>query len=362
MNPKIKLVLKLVLYIVAIIAGILLSFNLAIFLAPFIIAFAIATLIEPLIGLFMKKLKLSRKISSIISLLIVLLVFGLLIVLLLTRLYREAVSLSQILPEKYLPELYRNTNSIIERISDIYLGLPIEVTKNIEGMVSNMAEAVPKVLKSFGEHVLNTAFSIPQAFVFVLITILSTFFMSSDRDRIYAFMKRNVHEKWVEKAISIKNDMFMALFGYVRAQLIMMSITFIELSTGFFIIGIRHFILLALVIAIIDAFPILGTGGVLIPWALYELLTGDFRMALSLIIIYVVVLVVRQLIEPKILSQQIGLHPLVTLVSMYTGLRIFSFAGLIVGPIIVLLLKNIISGIIKQKTLKEFIGEYMKKS
>ena len=102
----------------------------------------------------------------------------------------------------------------------------------------------------------------------------------------------------LEKAISIKDDIFMAFFGYIRAQLILMSITFTELSIGFAIIGIKRFLLLALVISFIDAFPILGTGGVLMPWAIYEFLTRDFRMGISLIILYVIVLVIRQMIEP----------------------------------------------------------------
>lgn len=360
MNQRWKLILMIALIVVGSVAGFFLTFKLAVVFAPFIIALAISSFIEPPIRFLMKKTKLSRKVAALISLLTVAIVFGSLIVLLISRIYREAESLYQILPG-YIPEIYHNISSLINKASDIYFGLPKEVTISIDNMVSNITDSVPKVLKSLMSGILNTAVSIPQAIIFVIVTMLSTFFLSSDRDSIYNYIKSNFPEALINKIISIKNDMFMALFGYIRAQLILMSITFIELSIGFWIIGVRHFILLASIIAVIDALPILGTGGVLIPWAIYEFITTDFTTGIKLIILYGIVLVVRQLIEPKVLGQQIGLHPLITLMSMYLGLRIFSYPGLIIGPVTVLLLKNIISGILKKRSLKEFVNEYLKK-
>jgi len=360
MNQRWKLILMIALIVVGSVAGFFLTFKLAVVFAPFIIALAISSFIEPPIRFLMKKTKLSRKVAALISLLTVAIVFGSLIVLLISRIYREAESLYQILPG-YIPEIYHNISSLINKASDIYFGLPKEVTISIDNMVSNITDSVPKVLKSLMSGILNTAVSIPQAIIFVIVTMLSTFFLSSDRDSIYNYIKSNFPEALINKIISIKNDMFMALFGYIRAQLILMSITFIELSIGFWIIGVRHFILLASIIAVIDALPILGTGGVLIPWAIYEFITTDFTTGIKLIILYGIVLVVRQLIEPKVLGQQIGLHPLITLMSMYLGLRIFSYPGLIIGPVTVLLLKNIISGILKKRSIKEFVNEYLKK-
>lgn len=360
MNQRWKLILMAALIVVGTVAGFLLTFKLAMIFAPFLIALAISSFIEPPIRFLMKKAKLSRKVAALISLLIVVIVFGSLLVLLISRIYREAESLYQILPS-YIPEIYNNITGLINKASDIYLGLPKEVTVNIDNMVSNVTNSVPKVLKSIMGGILNTAVSIPQAIIFVIVTMLSTFFLASDRESIYKQIKSNFPEAWINKVISIKNDMFAALFGYIRAQLILMSITFIELSVGFWIIGIRHFIILASIIAVIDALPILGTGGVLIPWAIYEFITADFATGIKLIILYGIVLVVRQLIEPKVLGQQIGLHPLITLMSMYLGLRIFGYAGLIIGPVTVLLLKNIISGILKKRTLKEFVNEHWNK-
>lgn len=361
MKQRFKLILMIVLIIAGTIAGIFFTFKLAVFFAPFIIALAISSFIEPLIRFLMTKLRTSRKVAALISLLLVVVIFGSLLVLLVIRFYREAQSLYQSLPS-YFPEINKNISDLINKGSNIYFGLPEEVSSSIDSALKNISNSIPKFLKSLLSGVLNTAISVPQALIFVIMTVLSTYFLSSDREKIYGYIKLNLPEKILEKIISIKNDMFMALFGYIRAQLILMSITFCELSIGFSIVGVKHFILLASVVAIVDAFPILGAGGVLIPWTLYEFITRDFNTGIKLLVLYGVVFVVRQLTEPKVLGQQIGLHPLATLMSMYLGLKIFGYGGLIIGPVTILLLKNIFSGILKNRTLKEFLEIYSHKS
>lgn len=356
MSKGFKMSLRLLLIIGGTVLGIVLFFKSILYIAPFLIAFGLSSLVEPLIKLLMKKVKLNRKVSSVISVLLVLGVIGALLAFLVSRIYQEALSLYAMIPSDPT-EIYNNVIIYIRRASDVYLKLPQEVTKNAEGLVSNLLSSLYGPGKTFVFKLLNTAGSIPQAIIFVIITILSTYFMAADRDKIYNYIKFNIPESWVEKVVSVKNDMFAALFGYIRAQLILMSITFVELSMGFFIIGVKQNLLLGLLISIIDALPILGTGGVLIPWSIYNFITGDIRMGVSLIILYGVVLVVRQMIEPKVLGQQIGLHPLVTLLAMYVGLKLFSYIGMIIGPITILLLKNILGGIFKKKSFKEYVKE-----
>lgn len=355
-NNILRKVLKLVLITLSVFLGLFLLYKLSFYAAPFIIAFGISSLMEPIIRLLMKKLKLSRKAAAPISLLAILSSFGVILVLVIIKLIAEIRSISHILP-KSISELYENISTLVSKGTDIYNWLPSEITDNIGSVISNISNSLVNllntILKGVFEGAFATAISIPEALVFTIATILSTYFISSDRDKIYSFFKSQLPESWVNKFISIKNDMFSALFGYIRAQLILMSITFTELFIGFSFIHIKYALLLAFVISIVDALPILGTGGILIPWSIYELLNGNLRMAVSLVIIYVIVLIVRQLIEPKILGQQIGIHPLLTLIAMYAGLKLIGFAGLILGPVTVLVLKNIFSGMMKNKTLKD---------
>ncbi len=147
----------------------------------------------------------------------------------------------------------------------------------------------------------------------------------------------------VSKHISnIKSDLTGALGGYVRAQLILMSITFCELFIGLSVLNVKYSFILAIIIAIVDAIPVFGTGTVLLPWALISLLSGSYKMALGLLIIYAICLTVRQLLEPKIISSQIGLHPLFTLFAMYVGFRLIGLIGMILGPVAAIIIKNLL--------------------
>ncbi|MGI6778282.1 MAG: sporulation integral membrane protein YtvI [Acetivibrionales bacterium] len=331
-------------------------YKLIYYVAPIIIAFAISSVLEPIIKFISKKAKVSRKTAAPITLLLVIIPFGVIFTLIIIRLVSEIKAISKVLP-KYFSELYGIINSLIIKSTEIYNWLPRDITDNMGNIISNMSATLIGVLNSTVEAIVNTVISIPQTMIFLIVTILSTYFIASDRERISVFLREQLPESWIRKITSIKDDMFAAFFGYLKAQLIMMSITFVELYVGFMIIGIRYSLLLAFIISIVDALPILGSGTVLIPWGVFELITGNIRMGISLLIIYIIVLIVRQLIEPKILSHQIGIYPLVTLTAMYAGLRLIGVFGLILAPITVLVLKNIIKGIVKNRPIKELLNK-----
>ncbi|MCX7711847.1 MAG: sporulation integral membrane protein YtvI [Clostridia bacterium] len=358
-NINFKKILMLLLTVLGVIAGLFVAFKLSIFLAPFVIALIVSSLMEPIINFLTTKLRIPRRLAAAVTLLVFLGAFGSVIFLLVSRLITEIKDIYVMFP-KYFTQVYDEVMVLINRALDIYHGLPKDVTYNIEsftaelpskfnmeGITENVSKSVMGILKGIS--------NIPQVLIFILVTILSTYFLASDRELVYGSIKSQLPDSWVGKLTSIKNDMFYAFFGYIKAQLILMTITFTELLIGFSIIGINYTILLAFLISIIDALPILGTGSVLIPWALYNFITGDIQMGLSLVILYGIVLVVRQMIEPKVLGQQIGIHPLLTLLAMYTGLNLLGVLGLILGPITLLLLKNVFLGILKGRSLKELI-------
>ena len=120
-----------------------------------------------------------------------------------------------------------------------------------------------------------------------------------------------------------------------------MSITFAQLFIWFLFIHADYALTLAVLIALVDALPFLGTSSVLIPWALFTFIQGDYRMGTILLLIAGICLSVRQLLEPKLVSMHIGLHPLVTLISMYVGLQVYGIVGIIIGPVIMIILKNL---------------------
>ena len=128
------------------------------------------------------------------------------------------------------------------------------------------------------------------------------------------------------------------LFRLLKAYALLMFITFVELSVGLLILRVKGAVWLAALIAIVDILPVLGTGTVLIPWTLFELISGNFGMALGLLILYVFITVLRNILEPRLVSYQIGLNPLVTLFFMYLGLQIAGVAGMMLFPVVVMIL------------------------
>jgi sporulation integral membrane protein YtvI len=156
-----------------------------------------------------------------------------------------------------------------------------------------------------------------------------------------AFIYRQLPDSWSKNLAGVKTDTFSALLGYFRALLILIGFTFIEVTLGLFILGVDYALLLGLIVAISDAIPIVGTGLVMVPWIAWNFISGNTQLGLGLLIIYILGIIMRQVMEPKIVGDQIGLHPLVTLASMYIGLEVFGVLGMIIGPVSIIILKNL---------------------
>jgi len=359
MNIKHNIVLKKIalftIVVVAVVAGVLLMFRLAFFLLPFLIAFALSSLMEPIIRFLTKKIHFKRGAAAPIVLLLILGSIVTLVVLAIIKLIKEFKSLLVIAPD-LLSNLYTKIMELVHQGSEYIKWMPVELTDNIRNAFTNLSATITSFSATIVKGAFVTAASLPEILIFTLITILATFFLSKDRDRISAVFVRHLPESWLHRILAVKKDLFNALFGYLRAALIMMTITFTEVFIGLSIIGIDYALLMAFITALIDALPVLGTGSVLIPWSLYSFVTGDIRMGISILVLYLVVLIVRQVFEPKVVGHQIGVYPLMTLLAMYTGLRLIGFAGLILGPISYLIIRNIMVTIYKNKPVKEIIG------
>lgn len=367
MNLQNKVYLKRTAIFLAVVlsvgVGVYISFRLAFFLLPFLIAFALSTFIEPLIRLLSDKLHIKRKLSAPVIILLLLAIIVFLVVIAILRLIVFIKSLVSVAPD-FLTNLY---NDIIEWTNtkgpEIFAWLPDEIqgnlgsiTDNLGGIITNLSNTITNFGKTIVKGAFTTAISLPEALIFTIITIVATFFMTCDRRKIVHVFCTHLPASWVKKIVEFKNELFGALFGYIRAALIIMGITFTELFIGLLIIGVKYPLLLAVLIAIIDMLPVLGTGTVLIPWSIISFITGNTVMGVSVLALYLFVLIVRQIIEPRIVGQQIGVYPLLTLLAMYAGLELIGFAGLIIGPIAFLLIRNIIMAIYKGKTFRDIIG------
>jgi len=353
-----KKILSLIGYGVLIVVGIFLAFKLAIFYLPFLIAYIIYKIIKKPVKFLNNKLKFPKPLAVSICIILFVAIIGGIAYLFFSSLIDEIISLSQS-SKHLLPATYNKIMTLISRFTFFYNGLDLspDVIQSIQTSFATTIETVltrlGNLLNSLVDFIYNTVVSLPQALVYVIITFLATFFISSDTQFITESLEKHIPTKWLRKVSKVMNDLFSALGGYIKAQCIMISITCFELFVFFTFYRVEYALILAIVIAIIDALPILGTGTVLIPWALINLVTGNYRMAIYLIILYLFVTVVRQLIEPKVVGTQIGIYPLLTLTAMYTGVRLIGVFGLIVGPIVLIVIKSILSEIYKKGMIKE---------
>ncbi len=327
---------KLLLLVVLILIYFLFIKSISYFL-PFIFGYFISILIEPLVNLFNKKLRIHKGLSVFISLLIFLGTSGLIINFIGSILFSEITKIYNKIPEQS-SQLYSYVSNIVDKYETIYFNFSPQLTETITNTLYSIINNLTNYLGKIATGAINFLSAIPNLLLFILFSLLSAFFISKDKDKISSFIYNHIPGNILQnsKLKIIKDDLIFALLGYIKAQLILMTITFTESAIGLTLIGINYSILIALVISIIDALPILGSGSIYIPWILLNIIQKDYNTAIFLGILYLTVTLVRQTLEPKILSTQIGLYPLVTIISIYIGIKLFGFIGIILGPIIVI--------------------------
>ena len=317
------------------------------FLVPFLIGFAIAYLLRKPVQYANKYWHIRYDISAIIFVTLFFVIIGLSI---------ACIGLGAIWGIQSfiieLPELYTNyAEDLVLRIFEsleynlMALSNNAELVGMIESVGTEIATAFSNLISRLSTTLINGvsnfATGIPGFFIELVLMIISTYFIAIDFNKIMDFSNRQVGSKVSKFIKEIKDYLFGTVFVCIKSYLIIMTITFVELSIGLTIIGIDNSIIIALLISIFDILPVLGTGGIMIPWSIISFIMGDIRLGILLALVYIIVTVIRNIIEPKIVGKQLGLHPLVTLVSMFIGVNIAGIVGLFGFPILLSLLTHL---------------------
>lgn len=304
---------------------------------PFIVALVLSLMIEPLVKFF-QKLKLSRGISVLLSILLFVGGFIAFSIFAVTRIVSELIKLYNHLP-KYYDGIYNFSTKIIQQATDLYLQLAPEALNIIQDVLRTVFGKITAFLSHTTTWLIDVLTTLPTTMVFFIITLIATFFLTKDKYMVKDFVFRQLPSSWGTKLSSLKTDLFGALIGFLKAQSIILSITFLESFIGLTLIGIDYAFTLAIIIAIFDIMPVLGTGGIYVPWAIANFILGNYRLGIALLVLYGIITTVRYMIEPKVVGQQLGIHPVVTLMSMFAGMKLIGAAGLILGPTTVVALK-----------------------
>jgi len=300
------------------------------FLAPFFFGLLIALLMEPLVRIIVNKLKWKRWIASLICLLLFLAIISSLGAWLVTTLIRQISAFAESAPE-HIEELAGRLNELNLRFQRLGDNLPESWDiPEIQDVLLTLVTVL------FGEgmrdHGARFATAIPNFFLNTTIMLITAHLIISDRENIFNTVKK-AFPKWISRQMSqTKKGLSKAMGGYFRAQYILMVVVGILSILGLLILGNQYALLLGMLLAALDFLPILGTGAVFVPWALVSLAMGNFQQAIGLGIVYGVITITRQVLQPKVLGDQMGAHPLASLMSIFIGFRIFGLLGLVIGP------------------------------
>ncbi len=315
-------------------------------LSPFLLAFIISMPIKRLSCGISKKFKISKKLCGIILLFLTIFSVTLILRAGVMKLADEVSALCERLsddPNIFLDFFESTREKLLCRggiISNILQGSGVE---NAEVFLSDMfSDILAGVKESLSRTALGLAYRVPSFLLFCAVFFMSCFYFVCDDGKIFGYFLSLLSHDDREKLDVFLKKAKNVLKNYLGASLSLCMITFFIVLAGMFAIGARYAVLMSLIIGIIDFLPLLGSGCVLIPWAVICLVNSDIKTGIALLVIFAVVTVVRQISEPKIVGKNIGLHPFATLFSVYVGGELFGFSGLFLGPLIAVGIKGIL--------------------
>lgn len=319
---------------------------------PFVFAILFAFMMNPVVNFLEKRGKFPRGLAVFSTMfLIVGIIIGV-VSLLVAELIAGSTYLANVVPNQfkklveYIEDLF--TAQIIpfyNRLNDMFDTLSTNQKETVIDNIQNVGTKVGTSVASFLQDVLNgiplMLAKLPNLATVFIFTLLATFFISKDWYKLKVRVKELMPSRVSKSTSHVIDELKKALFGFLKAQLTLISLTFGIVLVGLFLLRVDYALTIALILGVLDLLPYLGVGTVLIPWSLYAFFSGEFGLGIGLAILYAVTVIQRQLAEPKILSSKIGIDPLATLVSLFVGFKLIGILGLIAGPISLVILRTL---------------------
>jgi sporulation integral membrane protein YtvI len=230
-------------------------------------------------------------------------------------------------------------STLDEKLEDLSKFVNIDI--NISDVTKLVTDTATKLVTSLSAISINIVTAIPRVIIAFVIGCVAAFYMLFDYEKISTAVKKQLSDKTKQFVSIFNNQVLFSLFKMMFSYALLSVVCFVELMIGFYIFGIKDAAFLALLIAIFDVLPIVGSGGILVPWGIITLIMGNPFAGIGLIVLWGIIVVVRQVLEPKIVGTQVGLYPLITVAALYIGLRFMGGIGMIVAPLYVLLCKKL---------------------
>lgn len=337
-----KVFINLVIMLATILCCIFVLPRVIVYFMPFVIGWIIALIASPMVSFFEKKLKIKRKAGSAVVIVAV-------IALVILAGYFGGVWLTEQVAKFVgdVPQLWESAQEdfkqVGDRLSVAFRYLPVEVQRTVTHIRDNIQEYAGSFVGTAGEPTLEAlsrfAGSLPNIVIGTIMCLLFTYFYVADREYIPNLLEKALPGAVIERFTMVKRGFTGAVGGYFKAQLKIEVWMYLLLLIGFTVLKVRYAFIIALGVAFLDLLPFFGTGTVLLPWTLVKFLSGDYRMVVGLLIIWGVGQLARQIIQPKIVGDEVGLSPIPTIFLLYIGYKAAGVIGMIIAvPIGIILL------------------------
>ena len=242
----------------------------------------------------------------------------------------------EFIPRIYQEEILPLLNYLYLEITERISFADAEMTEKINGVFQNFIGNIGNFISSFSVNAIKKVSSgiagIPGLIIKLILMIISCFFFLLDYDKVMAFFASLIPKGKEKSFDTIKWYVKNTLLVYIRSYTLLFFMTYVELSIGFQILGIPYAPIIGLMVAVFDILPVLGTGGILLPWTVVLLVMKNIPMGIGMFVLYLIITVIRNTMEPKLVGKQIGLHPLATMISLYVGLKVIGFWGMLIFP------------------------------
>ncbi|MDN4592940.1 sporulation integral membrane protein YtvI [Polycladomyces subterraneus] len=317
---------------------------------PFLIGWVIALLIQPPVHFLERRLRLPRWLGVFLILFLFVgsIITGLLI--LIAQMVLELTHLAQRLPgylqyfnqyivniltkDTQLSHIIDNVQKYLQRNPEHKAQIISSIQRNMDVLANKGTEMITNFISGVGSFLSD----LPYIATVIVFIVLAAFFIGIDWPQLRKRMLGLIPNHARKTGGIILRDLRHALFGFVRAQFTLITITATIILIGLMILGVDYALTIALIVLLLDLLPYIGVGSILVPWSIYLLLIGDYHLGLGIAILYGIIVIVRQLMEPKLVASNVGLDPLPTLIALFVGLKLFGFIGVIIGPVTVVIL------------------------
>ena len=313
-------------------------------LSPFLFGGLLALAAEPLVRVFHRRAKIPRPGAAGIGVTMTLALLALLLMVLVALALKELGSLAAV-----VPDLEQTAVQGISLMEQWLLGLVQKTPKSISPVLIHSVEGIfsdsTAFLDQLSSRLIGLASGVvsrlPDGALGLFTWLLAGFMISAKLPDIRVWIAGRLPPSWHEKGLPMLKRLRRSVFGWLKAQVKLMGVTAFVLAVGFFVLQVPYALVWAVLIAMVDALPVLGTGMVLVPWSIVCFLQGDSARGIGLLGIYAVAALLRSVLEPRLVGKQLGLDPLVTLLAIYAGYRLFGFGGMILAPLLAVILLQI---------------------